>query len=330
MEEHDAQLPVKADGPHELAVAQLQPAEIDMPPEQVVQMVERRLKARTRILRAALSQGVIGRGAFTLHGSGDRAKPYLNGEAVMRAAPILGIVVEFNKDEKGNMAFARDDKKDDDPDEPRFFEMRIAGKGYYADRPKWKVEAIGVASSRDGFFKRGRPAKRQPIEAISEGNVRKKAQANLWARIGQVLLGVKGLSVAEIEAAGYSFEGSAEVRHDGKGPSRAPARRASAPQGQKKDIRAEMRRMLLEMAGGDVEQAAALLETFTGFDGDQGYVQGVKSVDERRFTDKWAYRTYGDKVKPAWEKWKAQEENPMAPAPGEQGDLNLPDEEVPF
>lgn len=306
MGEHDEpQLPVKADGPREMAVAQLQPGELDMPPEQVVQLVERRLKARTRILRAALSQGVIGRGAFTLHGSGDRAKPYLNGEAVMRAAPILGIVVEFDKDEHGDMAFKKRDGKDDDPHEPRFFDMEISGKGYYADRPSWKVEGTGVASSRDGFFKRGRPAKRQPIEAISQGNVRKKAQANLWARIGQVLLGVKGLSVAEIEAAGYSFEGSAEVRHDGKGPSRAPARRAAPAQGEKEDVRPKIRAALLEMTAGDEEAAGALLESYTGFEGGQGWVDGVKSVQDKRLTDPWAYRTWGT-VKEKLAAWKAQ------------------------
>lgn len=329
-------LPVKAEA-EEVTVVQASSPDVDMPPEMVTELVERRLEGRTRILRAALNKGVIGKGAFTLHGSGDRAKPSLNGEAVMRMAPILGIVVEFAKDDKGDLKFTKRTGKDNDADEPRFYEYEIAARGWYAERPSFIVEAIGSASTRDGFFKRkpsyNEQAIRQPLEAVSEGDVRKKCRVNAWSRVGSVLLGVKGLSIEEIEAAGYSFDDSTTIAHDGKGASRRPMRSPRPASAGKDDpILKKIGDALMAMAGNDKEIASGMLADFTRFEGNRGPVQ-VESLSDPKFTDKWRFRTWGEKIKPAYEEWLAQQE----PAPPPDGELAFPDdppempeEEVPF
>ncbi|MDD5008367.1 MAG: hypothetical protein PHC68_08175 [Syntrophorhabdaceae bacterium] len=64
------------------------------------------------------------------------------------------------------------------------------------------IEAIGVRSSKDGFFKKYKEGTELPVSAIDKGDVKKSAYTNLLGNGIMRILGMRNLSWADLEAAG--------------------------------------------------------------------------------------------------------------------------------
>lgn len=185
-------------------------------------------------------------------------------------------------------------------------------KGYFS-MGSVTIEAIGTRSSKDGFFKRydysqkdenGHATKTElPASEIDKSDVKKAAYTNCIGNGITRLLGIRNLTWEELEAAGIKVDGVSKVEYkqveEGK---------------EAKDLRAEIRKMILEMAGNDSNRAKEILQEFTSFvpkgKSEEDRVRGKQRIEE--LTEKQIAPTYG-KIKEAFE--KSQKENVKTDAP---------------
>lgn len=324
-EQGEAQLPAKAEV---IPVAPQMPLGID--PRILAKQVGLELEARATILRALLSPKLLGPNAFINYNN----KPYLPGAECQRVAGPGGICLEVDRHPTtGEYAYKRLDGQDA---EGNYFEISISGKAYFVATPRRAVPETGTSSTRDGFYKRkgaDRESRRQPIEAMSEGDVRKKALMNLWARAVQGLLGIKGMTWAELEELGYSRSAARQVKFKGGAPGQAqPTERPHEEGEDDATIKKKLSGMILTIVGwkkGDpiTETLQALasgeLELLSRFkDKKTGEDVSITSTDDKRLRGKWLRAIYG-KAKRRLEEFQSQAAN----APEDQPELwNLPPE----
>jgi hypothetical protein len=168
-------------------------------------------------------------------------------------------------------------------------------KGYFR-MGAVEIEVEGSRSSRDAFFsarkdKDGNRITLPPSE-VDKNNVRKAALTNCLGNGVTRLLGIRNLTWEDLAGAGITRENVG---------SKVEYNRAEMST-EAKSQKSEIRQMLLEMAGNDKREAAALLEQFTRFTGRDGNeVPGKKHVD--KISEKQMPVTH-EKVKKAYDEWK--------------------------
>jgi len=175
-------------------------------------------------------------------------------------------------------------------------------KGTFALQSGIEIEAIGTRSSRDKFFTtryEGKGDDRQRIELtpvlVDRGDVKKSAYTNLLANGITRLLGLRNLTWDEVEAHTGIKRGDAATVSRQKVPMAAPAMLQ----------RDEILRMLLEMASGDGDKAAGLLEQATSFTGKDGRaVAGKRNLGA--VSEKAMAPTY-KRVKELYAAWREQQ-----------------------
>jgi hypothetical protein len=162
-------------------------------------------------------------------------------------------------------------------------------KGYFS-MGAVEVEVIGARSSRDPFFSRRNKQDIPPSE-IDRTNVNKAAYTNCIGNGITRLLGIRNLTYDDLKAAGIDPEKMGKVEY-------------AKPElsDEAKEQKAEIRRMILEMASNDTKVACQMLANLTKFttkDGKQ--VPGKTNIDS--LSEKAIPVTYG-KVKTAYEEWQ--------------------------
>jgi hypothetical protein len=155
------------------------------------------------------------------------------------------------------------------------------------------IEVIGSRSSKDPFFSRSK-GQDVPLDQIDRQDVRKAAYTNCVGSGVSRLLGIRSMTWEEVEEFASFKRGDAKgVKREGKGEMSEEA----------KNQRDEIRRMVLEMAGGESNAARDLLFNLTSFTTKDGKdVPGKRSVTE--LSEKMVPVTYG-KAKKAYEAWIA-------------------------
>lgn len=244
---------------------------------QTLERAKERLEIHQGLKRLALQ--ATNPGDWVIFGD----KPYLTDKGCQKFAEIYGI--SFPKIEIEAMSY-----QDEKGPVVEFFATVTA---VYQNRIE--TDSSSAATSEvffNGLDKDGKP-RRLPLSLINRSDVRKKAITGAKARVVRRLLGLN-FELKEVEDA---------LRAASKDPTKIP--RVSFKEGKKggkkrskgkqnkeeKNYRAEIARMLLELTGGDKEEAANLLEQLSAFTGSDGQaVSGVRSP--KQLTDNWARITY--------------------------------------
>jgi hypothetical protein len=159
----------------------------------------------------------------------------------------------------------------------------------------------GGRSGRDPFFANQR-------DGASVIDIRKAALSN-WLGTGVArIAGLRGVTPEELAEAGVKVDRIAGFGFKEKTANGQPAPKADDPGDDEK--RAKVRAWILEMAGGDSDEAKAHLAALTSFQGKDGTtVPGVGSVAQLK--DKRLAVTYG-KVRDKYETWKSATDEPGA------------------
>ncbi len=154
------------------------------------------------------------------------------------------------------------------------------------------IEAIGGRSSNDPFFCQRKGGKVLTADEVDRQDVRKAAYTNCIGNGVTRLLGIRNLTWEEVEQfAGFKRGDASKVEYQ---------RQEMSQEAQ--DLRAEIRRMILEMSGGDAETAKQMLEGLTSFTDKQGNeVPGKRRVET--LSEKQVPVTYG-KIKKAYEEFQ--------------------------
>lgn len=229
---------------------------------------ERRIEAIKRIKLAALS--VTNAHDWTDQGG----KPYLQVSGGEKVARLFGISWRIDppveeRTEDGHFSFIF--------------------KGYFS-LGNSEIEAIGTRSSRDSFFSARKGGDLPPSE-IDRNDVKKAAYTNCIGNGVTRLLGIRNMTWDDLSKVGISRENVNKIEY-----------KKQEMSDDAKNMKAEIRRMILEMVGNDQEQAKDLLEVITRFTGKDGKeVPGKKSVDA--MSEAQVKVAYG-KVKKEYEKWK--------------------------
>jgi len=249
----------------------------------IAEAAEKRIEAIKKIKQAALS--VTSKHDWVDQGG----KPYLQasgGEKVGRTFGISWRIDEpvLTAEEDGNYSYTY--------------------KGYFT-LGSATVEVIGSRGTKDPFFSRAHGADK-PISEIDRNDVKKAALTNLIGNGITRILGIRNLTWEELEAAGINRGTAGKVEY-GKAEMSAEG----------KDLRAEIEKMLLEMAGNSKVEMAKMLMKFTSFIAKDGKeVQGKSNISD--LSEKAIPVTYG-KIVEVYTKWK--ESNPPKDT-SKEGEVN--------
>jgi hypothetical protein len=190
----------------------------------------------------------------------------------------------------------------DDP-KGRYYAFVASGKAYSRKLGRW-VEDIGVCSQRDKFF--GKIGdKFKEIEDVDMANIRRKAVTNLYNRLIKRVVGLSGVTIDDLKAAGIDVSKIGRVEYKGG------SQKASDLTTDGKDIKAKLETMLARMSNNDKAAAAKLLENFSYWKGDDGKEHSVNDIS--KLSEKWLASTYG-KAKKEYEKTQSGGREP-----GEEG-----------
>lgn len=232
----------------------------------MAEQAEKRIEAINKIKQVALR--VTNAHDWTDQGG----KPYMQVSGAEKVARLFGI--SWRIDEPQLIV-----------EETGHFEFTY--KGYFS-MGNVEIEAIGTRTSKDDFFSWG--GKKPPSE-IDRGDVKKAAYTNCVGNGITRLLGIRNLTWEDLAAAGINKDGIGKVEY-----------KKAEMSTEAKDQRAEIGRMILEMAKGDKEAASQELEAYTSFVGRDGKtVPGKKKLED--LSEKMIPVTYG-KVKKAYDEWK--------------------------
>ena len=231
-------------------------------------MAEKRIEAIKKIKQVALK-------VTNSHDWVDQnGKPYLQASGAEKVARTFGISWRI--------------------DEPTYTEepdgnYSYTYKGYFS-LGSATIEAIGSRGTKDPFFSKSH-GEAKPLSEIDRNDVKKAAYTNLLGNGITRILGIRNLTWEELENAGIHRNTTTTI--DYKKPERSEGI---------KDLRAELERMLLEMAGNSKVEMAKLLMKFTSFIAkDDKEVQGKSNISD--LSEKAIPVTYG-KVKEVYEQWK--------------------------
>ncbi len=162
-------------------------------------------------------------------------------------------------------------------------------KGYFTLNSA-TIEVIGSRGTKDPFFSKAH-GEDKPLSEIDRNDVKKAALTNLIGNGVTRLLGMRNLTWEELEAGGIKRGAISKIDYTKKEMS-----------ADVKDLRVELEKMLLEMAGNSKVEAARMLMKFTSFVAKDGKeVQGKSNLSD--LSEKAIPVTYG-KVKETFEAWK--------------------------
>lgn len=149
-------------------------------------------------------------------------------------------------------------------------------KGYFTMKGI-TIEAIGVRSSKDGFFKKyDRNGNPLPVSAIDKGDVKKAAFTNCLGNGITRLLGIRNLTWEDLESVGIKKSNVTTVAY-------------------KKELTEAHRKLeekLNEICGDDEERKKTLLKEITTFTDQKGQKHEGKEKIEQ-LTEKMAQVAYG-------------------------------------
>ena len=155
-----------------------------------------------------------------------------------------------------------------------------------------EIEVLGGRSSLDKFY-------REQGENLDIMDVRKAAVSNWTSRAIQILVGMRNLTIEDLELGGINISKVAGVKY-GQGERGAYDSSQKAESTPKlEELRKKIGAMIMEMAGGDKETAQSLLGDFTEFTNKGGEKVGRKT-SIKNLTVRQIKPTYG-KIKKAYE-----------------------------
>lgn len=259
---------------------------VDMDSAKALAAVDQRIafynKIRKRTVKLTLPQDWVDMGG----------KPYLQGQGMQRLKQPWGL-------------YFKDVRIEPTLDETR---TRLR-QGKHVS-----VEVIGVAGSRvtgeesvflggrssdDGFFSE----RKGGIEALDAEDLRKAAITNWEVRAGTDLLGLRGLTWADLERFGFKRGegGTVKYRKSGEASGHPERKRLSA------EIKTG-----LEIAFGS--KALEALKTLTMWKDDGGKTHSVSSWENLdKISDKWLHKILGDvrREVSTWEQMQAEKAEPQ-------------------
>lgn len=176
------------------------PAIADTALVQLAEQAEQRVHAMAKIKRVALK--MTNPGDWVDQGG----KPYLGVSGAEKIARLFGVSWQISEPIM-------------ETEEGGHFSYTYKGVFHLAGA---SIEAIGTRSSKDGFFKKyegyGKEKTELPPSAIDKGDVKKSAYTNLLGNGITRLLGLRGLSYADLEEfAGIRKDHVARVDYKKKG-----------------------------------------------------------------------------------------------------------------
>jgi hypothetical protein len=217
--------------------------------------------------------------------------PYLMDRGTENVAIAFGVDVsevrltqEWNEDAKG-----------------RYYAYVASGKAYSKTLGRY-VEDIGVCSQRDKFFGMV-SGKLKEVADVDMANIRRKAVTNLYNRLIKRVIGLMGVTFADLEASGISLKAVQKVDYKSGGQKAEAA--ANLPDDAKKK-RDAIWSMLMEIAVGDVDAAKGLLMAVSSFKDKDGKEHKLEDIS-RLTSEKWIASLYG-KVKKEHEAVMAKRE----------------------
>jgi len=206
--------------------------------------------------------------------------PYLMDRGTENVAVAFGVDIS---DLQLKMEWAEDDKG-------RYYSFIASGKAYSKKLGRY-VEDIGVCSQRDKFFGQV-GGKFKEIADVDMANVRRKAVTNLYNRLIKRVIGLMGVTFADLEQAGIKKDALGKVEYRGGGQKAEAAANLSGDAKKKRD---GIWSMLLEIAVGDEETARGLLSNISAFKDQDGKEHKLEDIS-RLTSEKWIASLYG-KVK---------------------------------
>ena len=153
------------------------------------------------------------------------------------------------------------------------FVWEFLGLATISASPGDSIEVFGSRDSQDPFFSR-RHGEDIPPEDISERDVKMAAYSNFFVNAVSRLLGLRGFTVEMLEQAGLDPAKMRGVSYDGKRPAPAGKREEEA---EDPDAKQKLFVLMHQIVGEDKDELAAFLEKITGFEGNDGYVKGVRT-----------------------------------------------------
>lgn len=179
----------------------------------------------------------------------------------------------------------------DDP-RGRYYTFVATGKAFSRKLGRW-VEDIGVCSQRDKFFGMV-GGKLKEIEDVDMPNIRRKAVTNLYNRLIKRVVGLSGVTIEDLKAAGLDVSQIGRVDYRGGGQ-----RSQAELTPEEKDVRAKLGNILLMMANNDKAAAAKLLEKYSFWKDGDGKEHFASSLE--KMSARWIQSTYG-KAKKEYDK----------------------------
>lgn len=239
---------------------------------QMAELAEKRVDAINRIKRAALK--VTNPRDWT----NQNGNPYLQVSGSEKVARLFGISWRIDEpqlttEEGGHFSYTY--------------------KGYFSLGTA-SIEFEGSRGSKDGFFSHG---DKLPVSEIDKNDVKKAALTNTIGNGVTRILGIRNLSWEDLKEAGINVDNIAKIDY-----------KKAEMSDKAKDLRTEIGKMLMEMAGDNKETASILLFEHTSFVSKDGKtVAGKSSLAD--LSEKAIPVTYG-KVTEAYTKWKGAKNEP--------------------
>lgn len=215
-------------------------------------------------------------------------KPYLTWDGSRKIARAFGVSYE--------PPTIKEDRREDKKGE--YIKFTCSGAVTYCGQV---VHEIGTASTRDSFFAK-RKGKQLPLEDIDLTNIEKKSMTNWLNRAVKSLLGLSFTWEEIKQYSGVQQASAASVNYQGgqKGGSTAKQDDPKVAQ-----MRQELRDMILDYCGGDIDMAINYLANMSKSKGPGGKeIPGKENVDHLTATQ---VKKLHPTVKAEYEEWKASE-----------------------
>lgn len=224
------------------------------------------------------------------------ATVYLMDRGAENIAIAFGVDIS---DVQLKMEWAEDEKG-------RYYSFIASGKAYAKKLGRY-VEDIGVCSQRDKFF--GKIGdKFKEIAEVDMANIRRKAVTNLYSRLIKRVIGLMGVTMEDLRAAGMDTAKIQKVDY------KSGSQRTEISE-DGKALRTKLGNMLLLMANNDKAAAKKLLEKYSRWvDAEK---KEHKADDLSRMSEKWIASTYG-KAKADFDKTSGGPDD-QAREPGAEG-----------
>lgn len=203
---------------------------------------------------------------------------------------LWGINVEANTDKDGNLGY----KKTVINEETGEFMVEITGTGYFINNPNIKKVYIGTCESSNRLLNIEHKGDPSLYGQVKISSVVKRARNNLIHTAITKMLGLD-ITIEDLKNLGIDTSKCTSVDFkDNKGKKQTT---------EEADLGKQLWNWLLEMAGGDAQEASARLGNITEFKGKEG--ETVKGItDYTKLNGKRLQITHG-KVKKFYEEYQA-------------------------